>query len=299
MTLKPKSLTNRGFVAFRRLAQMLAIGLAAGAVTPVSAQQNLPQSAGSSVSAPVATYADLVDLTQESSFIALVEVTKQSAVPADRAPGLAPGHVRLYLQTTLHGLLLGPPAVGATQSFLVDVPADRRGRAPKLRKHRFLIFADPVSGNSSQLQLVQPGSMFASDPVLEQRTRGVIGELAARPAPPVITGVRDAFSMTGNLAGESETQLFLDTKDGSPVSMTVIRRPGMQPQWGVSWTEIVDQSAVAPQKDTLAWYRLACSLGPQLPAGAVSQEDRSARMQAEADYLFVIGQLGPCERIRS
>ena len=298
MTLTQKSLTNRPFVPSGRLSLLLAMGLGLAGVTPATAQQNAPLSAVSAAAAPVATFADLVDLAQESSFIALVEVTKQSLVAPERAPGLAPGHVRLYLQTNLQGLLLGPAAAGAAQSFLVDVPAERGGRAPKLRKMRFLIFADPVAGSTGQLQLVQPGAMFASDPVLEGRTRAVIGELNAKPVPPVITQVRDAFSMTGNLAGESETQLFLDTQDGSPVSIGVIRRPGMEPQWGVSWTEIVDQSASAPQKDTLAWYRLACTLGPQLPAGAVSQEERSARAQAETDYLYVISQLGPCERVR-
>ena len=106
------------------------------------------------------------------------------------------------------------------------------------------------------------------------------------------------MSVPGNLAGESETQLFLDTASGEPVSLSVVRRPGMEPEWGVSWSEIVDQSARPPEPQTVAWYRLACSLPAQLPAGAFLQQDQASRRRAEADYEFIIAQLGGCPRTR-
>ena len=102
--------------------------------------------------------------------------------------------------------------------------------------------------------------------------------------------------MRGTLVGESETQLFLDTRDDGPVSVSIVRRPGQAPRWGVSWTEIVDQSATAPQRNTLAWYRLACSLPATLPAAALLSDESDTRALAERDYAFVIEQLGPCER---
>ena len=76
----------------------------------------------------------------------------------------------------------------------------------------------------------------------------------------------------------------------------MVRRPGMAPRWGVAWTELVDQAAEAPERDTLAWYRLACALPPSLPPGANLAEDPADRARAARDYRFVIEQLGPCVR---
>ena len=84
------------------------------------------------------------------------------------------------------------------------------------------------------------------------------------------------MSVAGNLAGESETQLFLNTANGTPVSLTVVRRPGMAPTWGVSWTEIVDQAARPPEEGT-AGYRLACFLPRELPDKAFLQRDSASR----------------------
>ena len=150
----------------------------------------------------------------------------------------------------------------------------------------------------SELQLIAPDAQISADQATEARLRAVIAELAAPDAPPQVTGVRDVLSVAGNLAGESETQMFVETAAGNPVALTVIRRPGMNPQWGVSWTEIVDQAAQAPARGTLEWYRLACSLPQTLPADAFLQADPAGRRRAEADYEFVLDQLGECERTR-
>ena len=90
--------------------------------------------------------------------------------------------------------------------------------------------------------------------------------------------------------------MFVETANGAPVSLSVVRRPGMQPEWGVSLGEIVDTTARAPQPGTLAWYRFACSLPRELPQDAFLRSDRESVAQARADYAFVLEQLGPCER---
>ena len=126
--------------------------------------------------------------------------------------------------------------------------------------------------------------------------RPVLAALAAPDSPPVITGVRDALSVAGNLTGESETQVFLETRDGSPVSLTVLRRPGRDPVWGVSWGEIIDQAARPPAPNTIEWYRLACALPARLPSSANLSRVPSERAQAERDYSLVMGSLGPCVR---
>ena len=261
---------------------------------PLGAQDSPPPPA-----APiVATYVDLAELVGKSGAVAVVEVTDQATVEPERSPGLAPGHVRLYLESEAQSVLFGSAPLGASQVFLADMPLTESGRAPKLEKQRFIVFANAVEGRPGTLQLVEPDAMLRADPALEQRVRTVIGQIAAADAPPSVTGVREAFSMAGNLAGESETQVFLDTANDDPVSLTVIRRPGMEPRWGVSWTEIVDQSARPPEPGTLEWYRLACFLPPELPEEAKSQSDRASRLQAEADYRYIVQQLGPCERVR-
>jgi hypothetical protein len=271
--------------------------LALLAVTPAEAQQ---QRAAAELEPPppLATYADFAALAEQADVVALVEVRDQAEVEPERAPGLASGHARLYVEGRTRALLAGRAALGESLTYLADVPLDARSRVPKLRKQRFIVFADPVPGRPGTLSLVGPGAQVPATPETEALARTVIAALAASEAP-AVTGIREAMSVAGNLAGESETQVFLDTLTGTPVSLTVIRRPGMEPQWGVSWSEIVDQAARPPEPQTVEWYRLACFLPPQLPQSALLQDDRDARARAEADYAFILEQLGACPRIRT
>jgi hypothetical protein len=251
------------------------------------------------VSPPVEmTYADLASLTEASTVIVRARIARQTRVEPERSPGLAPGMVRLYLQAETEAVLKAPGPLGGSLVYLADVPLDARGRVPRLRKESFLLFARPVPGRPGELQLIQPNAQLPADPVTEQRFRAVIAEVAAPGAPPRITGVRDAMSVAGNLAGESETQVFLESSDGTPVSLTVLRRPGQTPTWGVSWTELVDQAARPPAPDTLEWYRLACFLPRELPRDAFLQSEAAARRQVQADYGFILNQLGECARTR-
>lgn len=265
------------------------------AAAPAAAQ--LPERA--IVAAPVATYADLADLADAASLVVLVTVRSQAVVKPERAPGLAPGHARLYVEARTEALLAGRTAIGESLAYLVDVPLNAKGKPPKLKKQRFLVFGTPVPGRPGQLQLVDPAAQLPATPQTEQQARTVIASMAAADAPPRVTGIGNAMSVPGNLAGESETQIFLDTASGTPVSLTVVRRPGLDPQWGASWSEIVDQSARAPAPETLAWYRLACFLPRELPANAYLQDDSRSRRQANEDYRFILAQLGNCPRLRA
>jgi hypothetical protein len=248
------------------------------------------------VAAPQATFADMADLTEKSAVVVLVEVRDQAAVEPERAPGLAPGKARLYIEARTAALLAGRAALGESLTYLADVPLTPKGKPPKLKKQRFLVFANPVAGRPGTLQLVEPDAQIPATPESEQLARAVIAAFAAPDARPGVTGVRDVMSVPGNLAGESETQMFLDTATGEPVSLTVVRRPGMEPQWGVSWSEIVDQAARPPAPATVEWYRLACFLPRRLPAAAFLQQDQASRRRAEADYAYILQQLGDCPR---
>lgn len=242
------------------------------------------------------TYADLADLALAGRLVAVVEVADQRIVPAERAPGLAPGKARLYLVTETQRLLAGPSGVGARLTFLVDVPLDPDGDAPALKRRSFIIFGEAIPGRVGEVQLVTSAALLPAGPNIEGRVREVLTQISARDAVPAITGLRDVISVPGNLAGESETQLFVATASGTPVSLSVIRRPQMAPTWGISLGEIVNQDAAPPAPGTIAWYRFACFLPRELPEAAFLQDDRESRARARADYAYVLRELGACER---
>ena len=279
---------------FKRLT--LTFGVAAGLVAgpfPVL---------GQAPSAPVAiapagpTYADLASLAEASDLVIRAKIRKQTVLKPERAPGLAAGFARLYIQADTVALIAGRSAVGAGLAYLVDVPLDAKGKVPKLKNREMLLFADTVAGRPGEVQLVAPGAQLDFTPELEARLRPILTELYDQSAPARITGISDALAVPGTLAGESETQIFLATEDRSPVSITILRRPGQRVQWGVSWGEIIDSAARPPAPETLRWYRLACALPAQLPSNANLARDPAARRLAAGDYAFVLEQLGPCER---
>jgi hypothetical protein len=273
---------------FRRsgLALLLCVPALSAAAPPPS----LPE-------APAPTYADLVDLSDSAPLILRAQIRRQTVVEPERARGVRPGWARLYVQAQVDALLFGKTAVGQDQAYLVDVQVDARGKVPKLAKTAVLLFARPVSGRPGELQLVTPDAQIPSTPARDAQVRAIIGELLASDAPSRIGTLREAINVAGDLAGESETQLFLTTAKGTPVAINVARRPGEAPRWNVSFSEVVESGA-KPAVDTLAWYRLACFLPRRLPQGANLSESASERAQAEADYAFVLDQLGQCRRTR-
>jgi hypothetical protein len=275
----------RRLLAFTSLASLSWLG-----ASPVLAQPfAIPTGAA-------ATYADLTDLAERSTLIVHAEIRRQTVVEPERAPGLAPGFARLYIEARTQGLLAGRAAIGESLTYLVDVPLDFKGKPPKLKKLQVILLAVPVPGRPGNLQLVSSESQLEYSPVLEQRLLAIMSDLVAPEAPPVVTGITDALAVRGTLAGESETQIFLATESGAPVSMTILRRPRQPPVWGVSWGEIIDQAARPPRPESLEWYRLACALPGSLPSQANLSRDREDRRLAAEDYQFVLSQLGDCRR---
>ena len=264
-------------------------------VAPAKAQSTTQSqvSAGQQVSD-----ADLVDLADYADLVVRAKVRKQSEVAPERAPGLRPGYSRFYIEADTQSLIAGSSRLGERIRYLVDLPLDARGKKPKLKKQDVILFARPVPDRPGELLLVAPDAQLLWNDALEQRTRLILKQLVAPDAAPRIAGVRDALSVAGTLAGESETQIFLDTVDDSPAAISVVRRPGMAPVWGVSFSEIVDQAVKVPQPGSLAYYRLACALPRTLPAEANLSRDAQSRARATEDYAWVISRLGPCERRR-
>jgi hypothetical protein len=243
------------------------------------------------------TYADLVDLALPARVAARAQVRKAVRLDPEEAPGLAPGWARLYIEARTTALLIGPN-LGESIRFLADVPLNTKGKVPKLTKTDVLVLGQTVQDRPGELQLVAPDAMLAATSTREMRLRAILTELAQPDALPAITALREALHVPGNLADEGETQLFLATASGAPVSISVLRRPGQPVTWGVSFTEIVDSAARPPLPETLAWYRLACALPPRLPDRAnISRNALNKRIAAE-DYARVLADLGTCARLR-
>jgi hypothetical protein len=243
------------------------------------------------------SFADLVDLALASPVVVHAVIRRQMRLKPEASPGLAPGFARLYIEADTAALLVGPE-LGESLRFLADVPLDPDGKVPKLNKSQVLLFGNIVPGKPGELQLTRSDTMFGWNLDYEARIRAILTELVSSDAPPRITGLREALHVPGNLTGEGETQFFFATDSGKPVSISVVRRPGEPTRWGVSFGEIVDQAAEPPRPQTLAWYRLACSLPGEVPDRASISATNADKRAAAEDYALVLRELGPCTRKR-
>lgn len=270
--------------------------LLAGAVLMAPAANAAPPPPAVSAAAPALTYADLADLAAASPIVADVEVLRASRLKPAQSPGVAPGFVRFYVEGRVLALIRGAQGLPGEVSWLVDLPLDARNRPPKLAKRtRLLLLATP-GGKMGEVRLAAPYAQFAWSPDLDARLRRVLTAMTAADAPPRVTGIGSAFFVPGSLPGESETQIFLRTADNRPISLNVLRRPGAEPRWAVALGEMVDEAAGPPAPDSLLWYRLACFLPETLPPSATGELDPEGAAAAAADYRFVIGALGRCQR---
>jgi hypothetical protein len=252
--------------------------------------------------APAATYADLADLADSAPLVVRAQVRKQVRVEPERSVGVRPGWARFYFEAKTISLLAGNSLIGESLHYLGDLPLDARGKVASLSKQHVLLFAGigparAPADRATELRLVSPDAQLPWDPVSEARLRAILPELLAASPPPRITGVREAINVTGDLAGQSETQIFLAARDNGAAAISVTRRPGAPPTWGVSFSEAAEGGS-APPRETLRWYRLACFLPPALPRGTNLSESLGEKAQADADYRLVMGQLGPCPRLR-
>lgn len=245
------------------------------------------------------SYADLADLALSAPIVARAEIDRANRLDPERAPGIAPGHVRFYVEAELSSLIRSAGTVPREVRYLVDLPLGADGRSPRIRGNDVLIMASPVRSRPGELQLASPSAQIGWTPERERLVRAMLTEATAANAPGLVTGVASAFSVPGALPGESETQIFLSTSDGRPVSISVLRRPNQQPRWAVSLSEIVESASPPPARNTLLWYRLACFLPDELPRTTFDSMDPSQISIARQDYQMVIRDLGRCDRYRS
>ncbi len=283
-----------------KLARLLLLTAAGAASVLTSAPALAWQPAASAYPAPVLSYADTADLALAAPVAAHVRLARIVPLRERKAVGVPPGHTRFLVEADVISLIRGPSGMPVRVSYLVDLRNTPDGRRPKLqRRSEHLVFAAPASGPAGTLRLVAPdGQVPFSDAAAEQ-LRSILRDAVVTDAPPEIIGIGRAFHVPGSLPGESETQVFLQTADSRPISLTVLRRPGEEPRWAVALGEFVDDAAEPPQPGTLLWYRLACTLPPQLPPASLAEADVGHHPAIASDYRLVLDALGPCGRTRA
>ncbi|VAV94805.1 FIG00636170: hypothetical protein, partial [hydrothermal vent metagenome] len=242
-------------------------------------------------------YADLADLVVDAPIIVRTKVKKAIKIDPERVSNAPAGTQRFYVEGITEALIRGQGGIPESIRYVIDLPLDDRGRAPKIRKKTLILFArSPRS--YGELQLVAPDAQISWTPEREQRIRTIVREAVRRDAPPPISKIASVFHVPGTIIGEGETQIFMETADSAPVSITILSREDQRKVWAVSLGEIVDEAARAPQRNTLLWYRLACFLPRELPYAAFGGDVSENARKARADYQLVLKDLGSCPRSR-
>jgi len=241
-------------------------------------------------------YAQIADRVVGAPAILDARIRSAARIKGPEAANVAARHQRFYVEADVLALIRADAPLPARVGYVVDVPLDARGRTPKLNKRRVLLFARPVAGQATMIQLTTLDGQRDWSAELDAMIRRIAREVVAPDAPPTITGLGNAFHVPGSLPGEGETQIFVQTATGAPISLSILRRPGEQKRWAVALGEIVDDAAAAPARDTLLWYRLACGLPRALPATSLADAEPENAAAAREDYRFVLEQLGPCRR---
>jgi len=244
----------------------------------------------------VGTYADLVDLAESAPLVLRAEIKRVAKLDPAKTGKVREGRARVYIESlgidAYSGIFPPVPAV----HYLADVALDARGKVPNLKKQPVILFARPAPSALGDLQLVGPDAQLPWSAELETRVRAILAELGAPDAPPHITGINMALYQADDLAGEGETQFFLNTATSAPAAIVVQHVPGKPAHWGVSFSEVVNAAGQPPAPNTLTWHRLACALPSTLPASVNIGETQEDKDQAQADYLLVLRDLGPCGR---
>ena len=248
--------------------------------------------------APVEGFADLADLTLAAPVVLRGTVLKAEKLNRKEAPDVPPGRVRMLMDAQVQGVLTSREVVPARIRYLWEGPLDGRGKAPKLKGADVLLFLQRVPGREGQYQLTSPNGQIAWTARADAGIRRVLTDNRSPELRDLrITGIGNAFHVRGSIPGEAESQIFLNTASGRPVSLVVLSRPGEAKRFSVALSDVIDDAAAAVPRDTLMWYRLACALPPTVPPTAVDELSEEDRQAVAIDYGFVRESLGACSRV--
>ena len=238
---------------------------------------------------PAASFADLAALSLAAPVVIRATIYKAERLKPRDAQGVAPGSVRLLVSAATTAAIVAPGEVPPRITYLVDQPLDARGKPPPLLRSDVLLFlrADPAV--AGQYALIDAHGQIGWTPDADAAIRGVLTS-ARGGTVPVVTGITSAFRVPGAVPGEAESQFFLSTADGKPVSLVVLARPGQARRLTIALGDVIDDAATGVQPGSLLWFRLACFLPKALPASVEGNAD------VADDYRFVLASLGACGR---
>ncbi len=263
-----------------------------------SAQVISPLPSSLAVPAQDASYADVADLVTISPLIVDTTIRNLQKVAPEQAVGVPANLQRMLVEADVSALIRGQGGVTPRVRFVLDVPKDAKGKTPKMKKLRIFVLGSAVAGRPGEVRLARPNALILWSAGNDLLLRAITKEAVLIDAPQRVTGITSAFYSAGTVLGEGETQVFMKTERDQPLSLSILSRPGQEKRWAVSTAEVIDESATAPAKNTLLWYRLACGLPRSLSSDLVESAESDNAARAQADYKFVIDALGPCGRKR-
>jgi hypothetical protein len=244
------------------------------------------------------SYADIADIVTISPLIVDAQVKKTTKIPPEQAVGVPANIQRLLVEADVMALIRGSDGIAGSVRFLLDVPKDAKGKIPKLKKMRYFLLGNKATGLPGTIRLSRPDALIEWSAANDAMLRAITKEAVIIDAPQPIVGLTSAFHSPGTVIGEGETQIFVEAKNNQIYSLSVFSRPGEAKRWAVSTGEVIDESATAPAKNTLLWYRLACGLPRALDSKLVETTEADNVKRAQDDYAYVVQSLGKCDRTR-
>ncbi len=252
--------------------------------------------ASAPASASILSWTDLADLTLASPAVLVATTENAGKLSRKSAPDVPPGEVRALIEARLTAALKAPGILPARGEWLWQGTADAKNRPPFAKGSLVIAFLEPVASAGSpdiqQYRLTAPHAMQPWSPDTEATVRAILEE-ATRPENGglLVTAVTDGFHSSGTVAGQSESQFFLATESGRPLTLLVEKSPGNAPAVTLATGDMIERALpIVPR--TLRWRALACGLPAALPPKL------SASPELSADYEAARASIGPCGRTR-
>lgn len=240
------------------------------------------------------SWTDLADLALASPVVLSAMIRKADRLGRKDAPDVAAGEARVLVRADLVAALKAPTLLPAGAAWIWQGPVDARGRPPFGKAAPVMVFAALLSGGGDPavqaLRLVSPHGQQPFTAQSEAAVRDILSQ-AIRPGAGglMVTGVSDGFRSAGDIADSSESQFFLATEGGKPMTLIVRRAPGTAAIVRVATDEFVDRAAPV-QPSTLLWRGLACGLPDALPPRLAENPELAA------DYALARESIGLCGR---
>jgi hypothetical protein len=149
-----------------------------------------------------------------------------------------------------------------------------------------------ATADVGQYRLQTARAQLPWTPGVEAQVRAILQDARAPGGVPRFRAVKGGFHVPGAIAGESESQYFLDL--GRPVTLVVLRRAGALPEVKVATGDIIDESAAPVRPETLLWRTLACDAPEALPDAVAADTGTAAALRA--DWAAAKASFGPCGR---